>query len=686
MSSEILDVFESIDFFNGARRKELLEELREGIIEGTAVTTITGEEGTGKTILCRMVEKELPEDIVCLYFPNTLESFEDVVLAIARKIGWQTTEEQITIKLLVDEIVASLWESKRRLVIIYDQAEKMYLAKLERVRKMLDQANNEKNTIQLVLSGRMGLLDNIQQLQICDFGDVEEKNISLLPYDLDQIEAYISHCCKHSFLKGKKNIFTPQVIRRIHSLSQGNLKLVNSLVGMVMEVGVSEGSYLAYLDDIAQKNEPPVLSHTERLGALIKNQDRKILVAGGVLACVLFLILVFSGGDDAENVAKEDDRKTVTEQKLSTNGDEGGRSAVTPPRKIQQKGKKENNPENIPRKDHKNNTNPRDPVSSTKEPKKTEVKKPQKPVESSKAEEQRNGPVGQEVRNESKIALSPLTVEGKKDESVKKEKLDRDTKTETAPDVGAQEPAARPGDTTVDAIEGDEEKVTATPSDPVPGSLSQPVADGTGEIPEKLEQTEVLASTDTSDREINPPPVESGQNGDLSVEPGGESQSVVILAEMKKRAPVVADESDDAKRIMKIAPVKFKQTVPVDTNGTDRETVVSNEDLYSQRLAAGSIWPDIPDKSQHTVQLMALTGTQAIDNLRKQLAGPEYSDIADDIYILQDASEKVYVFYGQFPDVSSARQARNTLPLFLRKHDPYPLSIKEALKKTGYQE
>ena len=104
-------------------------------------------------------------------------------------------------------------------------------------------------------------------------------------------------------------------------------------------------------------------------------------------------------------------------------------------------------------------------------------------------------------------------------------------------------------------------------------------------------------------------------------------------------------------------------------------------DLYQKRLAAGSGWYENKDNNLHTVQLMVLTADQAEANLKRRFADQAYRDIADDLYIIKDNGSKVFVYYGQYPDLDAARQARNTMPIFLRKHNPrkhedvfYPLS------------
>ena len=61
-----------------------------------------------------------------------------------------------------------------------------------------------------------------------------------------------------------------------------------------------------------------------------------------------------------------------------------------------------------------------------------------------------------------------------------------------------------------------------------------------------------------------------------------------------------------------------------------------------------------------------------------------YYAVRDKLYILrkQTSPPTLFVFYGIYDSMDAARKARNTMPLFLRKHHPYALSIADALKKT----
>jgi len=66
------------------------------------------------------------------------------------------------------------------------------------------------------------------------------------------------------------------------------------------------------------------------------------------------------------------------------------------------------------------------------------------------------------------------------------------------------------------------------------------------------------------------------------------------------------------------------------------------------------------------------------------LVKDEYFAIKDNLYILRKKTSPptLFVFYGTYDSMEQARQARNNMPLFLRKHHPYALSISDAMKKT----
>jgi len=159
----------------------------------------------------------------------------------------------------------------------------------------------------------------------------------------------------------------------------------------------------------------------------------------------------------------------------------------------------------------------------------------------------------------------------------------------------------------------------------------------------------------------------------------------VVFVGMKKRLPPPETEDGGAKKIVKIAPAKVKIPLAAQSDeearagGADDASV---DNLFRRGLARGEEWLQGQSSGSHTVQLMALSAGQAEENLKNRLRQEEYRRIADQLYIVKGNTSTVYVYYGEYADVDTARQARNTLPVFLRKHAPYTVSVEEATAKA----
>jgi MSHA biogenesis protein MshM len=107
------------------------------------------------------------------------------------------------------------------------------------------------------------------------------------------------------------------------------------------------------------------------------------------------------------------------------------------------------------------------------------------------------------------------------------------------------------------------------------------------------------------------------------------------------------------------------------------------EKLFRERLAASASWLAGIHKSEYTIQLMMLVSDQAQASIGNTLVQDDYYPIRDQLYILRKKTvpPTIFVFHGIYASLEAAREARNNMPIFLRKNHPYPLAITDALKK-----
>ena len=68
-------------FFTGGNRGAVLEALLYAVTQGEGIVKVTGEVGSGKTMLCRMLQSRLPAEIEQVYLANPSVSPEEILRA-----------------------------------------------------------------------------------------------------------------------------------------------------------------------------------------------------------------------------------------------------------------------------------------------------------------------------------------------------------------------------------------------------------------------------------------------------------------------------------------------------------------------------------------------------------------------------------------------------------------------------
>jgi len=70
-------------FFSGGNRGPVLDALVYAITRGEGMVKVTGEVGSGKTMLCNMLQSRLPDNVESVYLANPSVGPEEVLHAIA---------------------------------------------------------------------------------------------------------------------------------------------------------------------------------------------------------------------------------------------------------------------------------------------------------------------------------------------------------------------------------------------------------------------------------------------------------------------------------------------------------------------------------------------------------------------------------------------------------------------------
>src|SRR5262249_61314520 len=74
-------------FFKGANRGATLEGLMYAILHDEGIVKVSGEIGSGKTTLCRVLMERLPGEVETVFLANPSYSRAEILHAIAEELG-----------------------------------------------------------------------------------------------------------------------------------------------------------------------------------------------------------------------------------------------------------------------------------------------------------------------------------------------------------------------------------------------------------------------------------------------------------------------------------------------------------------------------------------------------------------------------------------------------------------------
>jgi len=219
----------TVFFFSGANRGEILDALIYSLSEAEGIVKVSGEVGSGKTMLCRMLLERLPEHVETIYLANPSLSREEMLYAIADALGLNIDGKRVGI--VMHSIQNKLEEKARegkRVVVLVDEAHAMPLDTLEELRLLYNlQVGNDK-LLQIILFGQPELNAKLDQPNMRQLKDRIVHHFHMQPLSRNALESYLMFRMRAAGYRGP-DIFSPNAIKLIADASNGLMRRINIL-------------------------------------------------------------------------------------------------------------------------------------------------------------------------------------------------------------------------------------------------------------------------------------------------------------------------------------------------------------------------------------------------------------------------------------------------------------------------
>ncbi len=230
-------------FYSGGNRGAILEALIYAITNGEGIVKVVGEVGTGKTMLCRMLEVELADNIEVVYLANPSLSPDHIPYAIAFELKLEIAASSNRLQVM-NELQNYLLDKHRRngqVVVFVEEAQSMPLASLEELRLLSNLETGQSKLLQIVLFGQPELDEMIGSTEIRQLKERITYSFQLTPFKTPDIKEYLSARVRACGYRAGE-LFTPGSIREITRYSNGLLRRVNILADKALLSAYATGN------------------------------------------------------------------------------------------------------------------------------------------------------------------------------------------------------------------------------------------------------------------------------------------------------------------------------------------------------------------------------------------------------------------------------------------------------------
>lgn len=245
--------------FAGTAHQEALNTLLVALDSGEGFVKVTGEVGTGKTLLCRRFIAALGDSFMPAYLHNPYLEPRTLLMVLAEELGvaLEQRDDQYHLLKALNHALLRFARQGKAVVVCLDEAQAVPLESLETLRLLSNLETEKRKLLRLVLFGQPEL-----DVKLADASVRQIRQRIAFHYELgglrrEEVEHYLAHRLRVAGHRGSR-VFEPSSARLVASATRGIPRLVNIIAHKSMISAYGEG-----LQDVSTRHVRAAARDTE---------------------------------------------------------------------------------------------------------------------------------------------------------------------------------------------------------------------------------------------------------------------------------------------------------------------------------------------------------------------------------------------------------------------------------------
>jgi MSHA biogenesis protein MshM len=229
-------------YFASHSYQEGLNTLLFAILSGEGFIKITGEVGTGKTLLCRKLISSLDNSFKVAYVPNPYLEPQSLLMVLAQELGI-ALPDTVSQHALLTALTHSLLDFARKgtkVVVCLDEVQAMPIETLEALRLLSNLETEKRKLLQVVIFGQPELEDKLNHASIRQLKQRITFEYQLDRLSRDEMQYYLNHRLIIAGYQGSR-MFSSAALALLYFKSKGIPRLVNILTHKALLAAYGKG-------------------------------------------------------------------------------------------------------------------------------------------------------------------------------------------------------------------------------------------------------------------------------------------------------------------------------------------------------------------------------------------------------------------------------------------------------------